>query len=165
MPVESPSQLLFVRDPSNSPGGWRPSIAFATNLKLGRAGLAQSRDRKAQGAILDFGFQHAAHGISLRRPKMKQAAVVLAGDGILGLRQIKCHGAIFQHHRSGGFAEKILHGASQCLRCHRRRLLSPISDLSRSHFRTDSHQPSVTYDHRHTTSVDVSAALTHGYVG
>ena len=51
---------------SYSAGGWRATIAFTAYFEFGWARLAQALHRKPQGAIFDFGFQHAAHGISLR---------------------------------------------------------------------------------------------------
>jgi hypothetical protein len=62
-----------------------------------KASPAHSLHGNSKRPVLNFSWQNPPHGISLRRPQMKQAAVVIAGNRILGLRQIECNRAIFQH--------------------------------------------------------------------
>ena len=144
---------MLVRGPARSSSRRRPPVAFAANLQLRRPRLPQPLHRQPQRSVLHLSLQHPPHGVPLRRPQMQQAPVVFAGNRILRLRQIKGHGAVFQHNGARGLAEKVLHGTSQSLRRHSRHGHDPFADSL-----TSRRRPSVTCDHRHDFPVDVPPA-------
>src|ERR1700691_323045 len=152
VPLQSPAQLVLIRSSTCSSRRRRPPVAFAADFQPRRPRLPQSLHRQPQRAVLHFSFQYPPHSVPLRRPEMQQTAVVLARNRVLGLRQIKRHCAIFQHHGARGLAKKVLHRTSQSLRCHCRHWGDPPA-LS-----TPKSPPSVTSDHRYDSSVDVSPA-------
>ncbi len=74
--------FCFIRGSGNSSSRWGAPIALTANLQLRRTRLSQPLHCEAQRTILDLRIQHPPHGVSLRRPQVKQAAVVLARDRV-----------------------------------------------------------------------------------
>ena len=80
----------------------------ASNLQLGRPRLPQLLHRQPQEVVLYLRLQNSADDISLRRPHMQNAFIVLARNRILRLRQIEQHRAILNDRRIGRAAKKLL---------------------------------------------------------
>ena len=78
MPLQRPPQLRFVRCPARLLRRRRPSVALPANLQLCRTRLPQSLHRQPQRCAFHLRIEHAPYGISLARPQMQQALVVLA---------------------------------------------------------------------------------------
>jgi hypothetical protein len=68
--------------------------------------------------MLDFNVEHSPNQVPFRRPKVKQTLIVLAGDGILRLRQIKYCSTVIEDDGVSCSCEKIFHCTSQRLRGH-----------------------------------------------
>jgi hypothetical protein len=68
--------------------------------------------------MLDFHIEHSPNEVPLRRPKMEQALIVFARNGIFRLRQVKHRSAVIEHDGISCSREKILYRSSQCLRSH-----------------------------------------------
>ena len=111
MTLQRSAELLLVGGTGCAASGGGAAIPFPADFQLRGPRLTQPLHDQAKRAIFDLRIQHAPHGVSLGRPQVQQAAVVLSGNGVLGLRQVKGHGAVFQHHGAHGLAEKTFHGA------------------------------------------------------
>ena len=113
-------ELLFVTGARGFFGRRRAAVSLAANFQSGRTRLAEALHSQLQHTVLHLGVKHAAHRIALGRPEMQQTFVVIPGDRVLGLAKIEGDGAIFEHDRSGGFTQKILHGAGEGVGSHER---------------------------------------------
>jgi hypothetical protein len=69
--------------------------------------LPEALDHEAKIAIADLGIQYSPHGVPLSRPEMQQALVVLAGDGVLRVGEVKDAGAVLEHGGVAGTAQKV----------------------------------------------------------
>jgi hypothetical protein len=47
--------------------------------------LPEALDHEPEVAIADFGIQYSANDIAIRRPQVKEALVVLSGNGVPGV--------------------------------------------------------------------------------
>ena len=66
-----------------------------------------------QAAIADFGVQYPPDGIPFRRPQVKQAFVVFAGDRVLRVGKVEDPGAVFENHGMAGSAQEFLQHAAE----------------------------------------------------
>ena len=66
-----------------------------------------------QAAIADLGVQYPTDGIAFRRPQVKQAFVVFAGDRVLRVGKVENPGAVFENHGMAGAAQEFLQHAAE----------------------------------------------------
>jgi hypothetical protein len=75
--------------------------------------MAKLLHHEPQAAIADLGIQNPPDGIAFRRPDMKQALVVFAGDRVLRVGKVKDPGTVFENHGVAGSAQKFLQRAAE----------------------------------------------------
>ena len=103
--LQRPAQARLVSTACRTSRSRRPLIPIAAKIKTRRTILPHALNLQPQRGGLHFRIQHPPHEISLARPKMQQALVVLTGDREFRIRQIEGNGAIF-HHNGGARAKK-----------------------------------------------------------
>src|SRR5208282_2675735 len=105
----------------------RALIAIATEVQPRLVVLPHALHLQPQRGRLQFRIQHPSHEIPFVRPKMQQAFVVIAGNRILRLGQIKRDGAVFHHHRGACALEKAREHLAERVWSHVARIIRPAS--------------------------------------
>src|ERR1700690_195108 len=113
MPLQRPLESSLIRQPRRPLGWGRAWVALPANIELRGPRGPEALHHQAEYLILNLQIEHTPHYVALRRPQMEEALVVLAGNGVLGMRQVEYHGAVFQNDRGTRASQEVSNRANQ----------------------------------------------------
>ena len=100
-------EASFVGDAGHATRGLGALIAIAAEVEASGPSLPHALHLQTKRRRLYLRIQHPADEITLIRPQMQQAFVLLAGDRVLRFRQIKCDGAVFHNNCGAGSKKEV----------------------------------------------------------
>ena len=88
-------QLLLIGGTGDAASCRRAMVLTAADFQFRGPRVPKLLHHEPQAAIADFGVQNPPDGIPFRRPQVKQAFVVFAGDRVLRVGKVEDPGAVF----------------------------------------------------------------------
>ena len=94
---DNASEFRLVGDPGGTASGGRAQVAIAAEIEARGASLSNALDLHAERRGFDLHVEDAADNDALGGPEMKEAAVVVAGDGELRVGQVEGNDSVFDN--------------------------------------------------------------------